>query len=203
MSLILSWAPVQTVEQSVMTVPDVSTSQSQVEGLPQTLRTTNAPAMKNLPSPDQFEIDHGDADDFEAGHPKPKAKPGPVTWMSLPRKDQLAILFLCRFVDFLQVASLQAYVFYQLKFLDNSLSDAQVSTQAGLLQGCFTGAQVLTAILWGKAADASWCGRKWVILIGLGGTAISCVGYGFATSFFWAAFWRAVGGGINGIVGIM
>lgn len=127
----------------------------------------------------------------------------PVTWMSLPRKDQLAILFLCRFVDFLQVASLQAYVFYQLKSLDDSLSDAEISSQAGWLQGSFTGAQVLTAILWGKAADARWGGRKLVLLIGLFGTAISCIGYGFATSFYWAVFWRVIGGGINGTVGII
>lgn len=145
-------------------------------------------------------------------HPSPglpvddKQRPrpsGPVTWMSLPRKDQLAILFLSRLVDFLQIASLQAYVFYQLKHIDPDLSDSQVSQQAGILQGCFTGAQVMTAILWGKAADASWCGRKWVLVIGLGGTAVSCLGYGFATTFFWAAFWRAFGGAINGTVGIM
>ncbi|KAK7221828.1 hypothetical protein V2G26_009831 [Clonostachys chloroleuca] len=139
---------------------------------------------------------------------KPKANfkgnaTGQVTWMSLPRKDQLFILFIGRLVDFLQVASLQAYVFYQLKSFDDSLSSTQVARQAGLLQGCFTGAQVLTAILWGKAADASWCGRKWVLVIGLGGTAISCLGYGFATTFFWAAFWRAFGGAINGTVGII
>ncbi|KAH0494591.1 hypothetical protein TgHK011_001208 [Trichoderma gracile] len=128
---------------------------------------------------------------------------GPVTWMSLPRKDQLFILFLSRLVDFLQVASLQAYVFFQLKTFDSSLSDAQISQQAGILQGCFTGAQVMTAILWGKAADASWCGRKRVLLIGLAGTAVSCLGYGFATTFFWAAFWRAFGGAVNGTVGII
>ena len=123
--------------------------------------------------------------------------------MSLPRKDQLTILFLARLVDFLQLASLQAYVFYQLKSMDKSLSDAQISQQAGLLQGCFTGAQVMTAMLWGKAADASWCGRKWVVILGLAGTAVSCIGYGFATTFFWAAFWRAFGGAVNGTVGIV
>ncbi|KAH6717415.1 major facilitator superfamily domain-containing protein [Leptodontidium sp. MPI-SDFR-AT-0119] len=149
-----------------------------------------------LPDPDSFNSEENDAESS-------KPKPGPVTWLSLPRKDQLAILFLCRLVDFLQVASLQAYVFYQLKSFDSSLSDAAVSTQAGILQGCFTGAQVLTAILWGKAADARWCGRKMVLLIGLGGTAVSCIGYGFATTFFWAAFWRVFGGGINGTVGII
>ncbi|KAL1887814.1 hypothetical protein Sste5346_009989 [Sporothrix stenoceras] len=136
--------------------------------------------------------------------PPPPKKNGPVSWSSLPRKGQLAILFLCRFVDFLQVASLQAYVFYQLKSMaTGDKSDAAVSTQAGLLQGCFTGAQVLTAILWGKAADAPWCGRKLVLIIGLAGTAVSCIGYGYATTFAWAAFWRVVGGGINGTVGII
>lgn len=134
---------------------------------------------------------------------KPSKRGSEVTWMTLPRKDQLLILFIGRLVDFLQVASMQAYVFFQLKSFDSSLSDSQISQQAGLLQGCFTGAQVLTAILWGKAADASWCGRKWVLVIGLGGTALSCIGYGFATTFFWAAFWRAFGGAINGTVGIM
>ncbi|KAI9148055.1 Major facilitator superfamily multidrug transporter mfsB [Paramyrothecium foliicola] len=135
--------------------------------------------------------------------PSTTASNGPVTWMSLPRKDQLAILFMSRLVDFLQVASLQAYVFYQLKSMDKDVSDTVISQQAGLLQGCFTGAQVMTAILWGKAADASWCGRKWVLVVGLGGTAVSCLGYGFATTFFWAAFWRAFGGAINGTVGII
>lgn len=153
-----------------------------------------------------------DPDDAESGRPLSPIdeKPSPggrgaqnVTWMSLPRKDQLLILFFGRLVDFLQVASMQAYVFFQLKSFDPSLSDAQISQQAGLLQGCFTGAQVLTAIMWGKAADASWCGRKWVLVIGFAGTALSCLGYGFATTFFWAAFWRAFGGIINGTVGIM
>jgi len=54
--------------------------------------------------------------DVEKEEPR-KAAPEHVTWMSLPHKGQLLILFMCRFVDFLQVASLQAYVFYQLKHL--------------------------------------------------------------------------------------
>ncbi|KAF7926010.1 uncharacterized protein EAE97_010310 [Botrytis byssoidea] len=135
--------------------------------------------------------------DSEASGPKPQA----VTWMSLPRKDQLAILFFSRLVDFLQIASLQAYMFYQLKSFDPGLSDAAISSQAGILQGCFTGAQVCTAVLWGKAAD-TW-GRKVVLMIGLVGTAISCLGYGFSTTFWQAALFRAFGGAINGTVGII
>ncbi|RFU27981.1 hypothetical protein B7463_g8364, partial [Scytalidium lignicola] len=130
-------------------------------------------------------------------------KSSPVSWSSLPRKSELAILFLCRFVDFLHVASLQPYLFYQLKSFDPSLSDSALSSQVGILQGSFTGAQVMTAMLWGRVADSSVGGRKLVLLIGLGGTAISCLGYGFATSFSQAVFWRVYSGAINGMVGII
>jgi hypothetical protein len=164
-----------------------------------------------LPEPESYDLDHlsehsETAELLAQPDPeslRPQSKDGPVTWMSLPRKDQLAILFLCRLVDFLQVASLQAYVFYQLKSQDETKSDAEISARAGILQAAFTGAQVLTAMLWGKAADASWCGRKTVLVVGLFGTAASCLGYGFATSFCWAVFWRALGGAINGLVGVM
>jgi MFS family permease len=127
----------------------------------------------------------------------------PVTWMSLPHKTQLAILFLCRLFDFLQVASLQAYLFYRLESFYPAASDAQISTQAGVMQACFTGAQVATAMLWGKAADSRLGGRKMVLLVGLGGTAVSCLGYGFAETFWQAVAWRIFGGAINGTVGIM
>ncbi|KAH8168811.1 major facilitator superfamily protein [Sarocladium implicatum] len=154
--------------------------------------------------------DNTDDEERSHGSPPPSpppssssSSPGPVTWSSLPHKDQLLLLFLGRFADFLQLASLQAYVFYQLRDMSPSLSDAEISGQAGILQGCFTGAQVATAFLWGKAADARWCGRKNVLIVGLAGTAVSCVGYGFATTFFWAAFWRVVGGGVNVTVGII
>ncbi|KAL7621599.1 hypothetical protein AAE478_008924 [Parahypoxylon ruwenzoriense] len=156
-----------------------------------------------LPILEKFNHEESSNAESQTSKYDPTNSDEPITWNSLPRKDQLVILFLCRLVDFLQVASLQAYVFFQLKSFDNTLSDAQVSSQAGILQGAFTGVQVLTAFLWGKAADASWCGRKRVLLIGLFGTAISCLGYGFSASFYWAVFWRATGGGINGTVGII
>ncbi|KAI9741369.1 MAG: hypothetical protein M1834_003086 [Cirrosporium novae-zelandiae] len=130
-------------------------------------------------------------------------KPAPVTWMSLPKKGQLILLGLSRVFDFLQVASLQAFMFYQLKSFDPGLSDSMVSSQAGLLQGAFTAAQFATAIPWGRVADASWGGRKRVLLIGLVGTSISCIGLGFSTTFAQAIFWRVLGGAINGTVGII
>jgi MFS family permease len=127
----------------------------------------------------------------------------PVTWMSLPRKSQLIVLCLCRVFDFLQIASLQTYMFYQLKSFDENLSDAEISTQAGILQGAFSAAQFATAIPWGRVADSRWGGRRFVLLVGLMGTALSCLGVAFATTFYQAVLWRLFGGGINGTVGII
>jgi MFS family permease len=126
----------------------------------------------------------------------------PVTWLSLPRKGQLAILAMGRFVDFYHMASLQAYMVYQLKSFDPNLSDETISWQAGILQGSFTFVQIFTSVLWGRMADREWCGRKLVLLIGLVGTGISCIGLAFSTSFLQASVYRALGGAINGTVSV-
>lgn len=210
-------------------------------------------AFDPLSSADRERLYHSDSDDDlskdysstrllsnsydeEEKAPEPKkATPEHVTWGSLPHKGQLLILFLCRMVDFLQVATLQAYIFYQLKhmaqqqildtdstgklhssrsrcvisantsFPEGVSSDAQISAQAGLLTGGFTGAQVLTAIFWGKIADSPkfYGGRKMVLLIGTLGTSIACFGYGFSNCFATAMFWRVFAGTINGLVGII
>lgn len=58
-------------------------------------------------------------------------------------------------------------MFYQLRFFDQSASDATVSTQAGILTGAKTAAQVCTGIIWGRVADKDWVGRKPVLMLGL------------------------------------
>lgn len=126
-----------------------------------------------------------------------------MTWRSLPRKDQLAILTLARLSEPLTQTSLQAYMFYQLKSFDPSLPDSTISSQAGMLQGAFTATQFVTAIAWGRVADSEWAGRKKVILIGLLGTAISALGFGFSKSFAIAVVFRCLGGALNGNVGVM
>ena len=131
----------------------------------------------------------------------PKEQLPPVTWLSLPQKPQLAILALVRVVDFYQVASLQAYMFHQLKSFSPDAPDSKISLQAGVLQGVFTSAQIVTAILWGRIADARWAGRKNVLLIGLFGTGVSCVGLAYSRTFSQACGWRVLGGAINGTVG--
>lgn len=126
-----------------------------------------------------------------------------VTWRSLPRKDQLLVLTLARLSEPLTQTSLQTYMFYQLRSFDPSLGDGTIASQVGLLQGGFTGMQFLTAIMWGRIADSERVGRKMVLLIGLLGTAISALGFGFSKSFGVAMAFRCIGGALNGNIGVM
>lgn len=127
----------------------------------------------------------------------------PVTWLSLPRKSQLAILTIARLSEPLTQTSLQAYIFYMLRSFDPSLPDSTISAQAGLLQGSFTAAQFLTAVFWGRLADSEVVGRKRVLMIGLLGTCVSCVGFGFSRGFWGAMVFRVLGGVLNSNVGVM
>lgn len=113
-------------------------------------------------------------------------KEEPVTWRTLPHRRQLIILTLARLSEPLVQTSLQvwlssplyktianvwqAYMFYQLKSFDETLPASTIAAQAGLLASSFTGAQFLTAMMWGRISDADWGGRKMVLLIGLFGT---------------------------------
>ena len=58
-------------------------------------------------------------------------------------------------------------MFFQLKSFDPSASGSTISTQAGIIVGAKTAAMCCTGMLWGRAADSEWGGRKLVLLIGL------------------------------------
>lgn len=138
-----------------------------------------------------------------ANNASSKSKEVPVTWMSLPKKGQLAVLTIARLSEPLSERSLAAYMFFQLKWFDPSLPDSTIASQGGLLTAAFAAAQFLTAVWWGRAADTPWIGRKRVLLVGLTGTAIASIGVGFSKSFYQAFFFRALAGALNGNIGVM
>ena len=142
------------------------------------------------------------SDEPRQAQPLP-GKDKPVSWSSLPRKDQLFVLTLARLAEPLVQTSLSAYIFFMLKSFDPSLSDSTISSQAGWLTGSFTAAQCLTAVIWGRLADKEWIGRKNVLITGLLGTFVSTLGFGFSRSFYTAVCFRALGGALNGNVGVM
>ncbi|KAI0133909.1 major facilitator superfamily domain-containing protein [Xylariales sp. AK1849] len=126
-----------------------------------------------------------------------------AAWRELPNKKQLVVITMTRLSEPLVQTSLQSYMFYQLKWFDPSLPDSVISKQAGILTASFTAAQLFTALMWGRIADSEWAGRKTVILIGLLGTLVSCIGFGLSTSFYQALFFRCLGGVTNGNVGVL
>jgi hypothetical protein len=131
------------------------------------------------------------------------AKSKPISWRSLPRKDQLFVLTLARLSEPLTQTGLGSYLFYQLQSFDPSLPDSTISYQAGIIQAAFPFAQFLTAMLWGRFADSPRGGRKMAICIGLLGTMLSIIGFGFSHSFATSVIFRLVGGILNGNIGVM
>lgn len=97
----------------------------------------------------------------------------------------------------------QSYMYYQLKWFNPESPDTLISSQAGMLHASFMAAQFLTAMAWGRVADSPRAGRKTVLLIGLLGTSLSCLGFGFATNFWQALAFRTLGGSTNGNIGVM
>lgn len=131
------------------------------------------------------------------------AKSAPISWHELPRKDQLFVITLARLSEPLTQTSLGSYLFYQLQSFDPSLPDSTIAYQAGIIQAAFPAAQFLTAILWGHVADHEHGGRKRVIYLGLLGTMLSVIGFGFSHNFTTAVAFRCIGGVLNGNIGVM
>jgi len=94
-------------------------------------------------------------------------------------------------------------MFYQLRFFNPSASEALISTQAGIIVGSKTAAQVCTGMLWGRLADSEYGGRKTVLMVGLICSGISCIGYGLSKTFVSAVAWQVFGGAMSSNVGIV
>tara|TARA_R110002060_G_scaffold68760_1_gene77479 strand:+ start:489 stop:950 length:462 start_codon:yes stop_codon:yes gene_type:complete len=85
------------------------------------------------------------------------------------------------------------------KFHVGNKSDA--SFYAGLLISAFGLAESLTGMYWGGLSDR--IGRKPVLLMGCAGTMISMIMLGFASNIWVAVAGRALGGFLNGNIGVI
>lgn len=75
------------------------------------------------------------------------------------------------------------------------------SFYAGILISAFSLAEALTGMIWGNLSDR--IGRKPVLLSGCFGTVLSLLIVGFAPNFWVALFGRALGGILNGNIGVI
>lgn len=80
-------------------------------------------------------------------------------------------------------------------------SEDDASFYAGILISAFSLCEAISGMFWGSLSDR--IGRKPVLLIGCCGTVLSLLMVGFSQSFAFALLGRAVGGLLNGNVGVI
>ncbi|POS84818.1 hypothetical protein EPUL_004001, partial [Erysiphe pulchra] len=114
---------------------------------------------------------------------------------------QMAILAICRICEPIAFMSIFPYVYYMVEDFGIAKKESEISIYAGLLTSAFTIAEFSAGIAWGKISDK--IGRKPVILIGLAGTALSMMMFGLAPNFPVALLARALGGLLNGNMGVL
>ena len=97
--------------------------------------------------------------------------------------------------------SIFPYVYYMIESFNITAKESQIAVYAGLVTSSFAFAEFSTGVLWGRLSDK--VGRKPVLLGGLVGTAISMLMFGFATNLPMALIARALGGLLNGNIGVL
>jgi MFS family permease len=97
--------------------------------------------------------------------------------------------------------SIFPYAYRMIESFELTNNENQISMYAGMLITAFAFAEFSTGMLWGRVSD--WIGRKPVLIIGLLGTALSMISFGFARTLPGAMLARALGGLLNGNVGVL
>jgi MFS family permease len=92
--------------------------------------------------------------------------------------------------------SIFPYIYYMVNDFNITNDKTQISWYAGLVTSAFTIAEFSTSLFWGRLSDK--VGRKPVLLMGLGGTGLSVLLFGFSQSLTVALFARFLGGFLNG-----
>ncbi|KAN0070296.1 Major facilitator superfamily domain containing protein [Elaphomyces granulatus] len=97
--------------------------------------------------------------------------------------------------------SIFPYVYFMVESFRVTENDRKIALYAGLITSSFTFAEFTAGVFWGRMSD--WIGRKPVLIMGLIGTAISMVVFGFSPNLPTAMTARALGGLLNGNIGVL
>lgn len=97
--------------------------------------------------------------------------------------------------------SIFPYIYYMIESFNITNDQNRIALYAGLVTSVFAGAECLGAGFWGGLSDR--IGRKPILLTGLAGTGLSMLMFGFAPNLAVALIARAVGGALNGNIGVL
>ncbi|KAK6331377.1 hypothetical protein TWF730_004459 [Orbilia blumenaviensis] len=114
---------------------------------------------------------------------------------------QLIVLSICRLVEPIAFTSIYPYIYYMVAHFHVTRNDAEIAMWTGGSIAAFAFAEMLTGMMWGKLSDR--VGRKPVLIGGLLGTGLSMLLFGLAPSMPLALTARALGGLLNGNVGVI
>ncbi|KAI0966857.1 major facilitator superfamily domain-containing protein [Xylaria arbuscula] len=117
-----------------------------------------------------------------------------------PRR-QLLVLAICRICEPIAFMGIFPYVYFMIEDFHVTDDVTRISFYAGMVTSAFTFAEFSTGILWGRLSDK--IGRKPILLTGLVGTALSVFVFGFAPNLAVALIARAIGGLLNGNMGVL
>ncbi|KAF5022359.1 hypothetical protein F66182_5587 [Fusarium sp. NRRL 66182] len=118
-----------------------------------------------------------------------------------PTKQMFVLAACCRICEPIAFMSIFPYIYYMIQDFNITDDSSKISVYAGMVTSAFTLAEFSTGVLWGRLSDK--IGRKPVLLFGLLGTALSVLVFGFAPSLPVALFARALGGLLNGNIGVL
>ncbi|KAG4428561.1 hypothetical protein IFR05_015957 [Cadophora sp. M221] len=114
---------------------------------------------------------------------------------------QMTILALCRICEPIAFMSIFPYVYFMIQDFGVAKTTSEISVYAGMVTSAFAFAEFSSGVAWGKLSDR--IGRKPVLLTGLAGTALSMLIFGFAPNLPVALLARALGGLLNGNIGVL
>ncbi|KAF2099504.1 MFS general substrate transporter, partial [Rhizodiscina lignyota] len=114
---------------------------------------------------------------------------------------QLFVLAVCRICEPIAFMSIFPYTYYMIESFNITQNHDEVAFYAGMVTSAFALAEGLASAIWGRLSDQ--IGRKPVLLTGLAGTGLSMLMFGFAPNLWVALLARALGGILNGNIGVL
>ncbi|KAF4634617.1 hypothetical protein G7Y89_g3478 [Cudoniella acicularis] len=114
--------------------------------------------------------------------------------------EQLFFLALCRIAEPVALTSVFPYAYDMMKWFGGDVGE-NAGFYSGVLMAAFSLAETLTSFMWGALSDR--IGRKPVLILGCAGTMLSMLVIGFSPNIYLAILGRAIGGGLNGNIGVV